>query len=86
MTQNDTSFRMSVFWMPREYAICKCAFTTILFYDNLTMYDIKAVNASFLCKLQLNFAPLQYFPIHTTKRVVLRFHKMNTQLWLAKNS
>jgi hypothetical protein len=48
------------------------------------MYDIKAVIASFLRKLQQNFAQLQYFPIHTTKRVALRFHKMNARLSLAK--
>jgi hypothetical protein len=50
------------------------------------MHDIKAVIASFLRKLQENFAQSQYFPIHTMKRVVLRFHKMNARLWLAKNS
>jgi hypothetical protein len=49
------------------------------------MYDIKAVIISFLCKLQQNFAQLQYFQIHTTKCVVLRSHKMNARLWLAKN-
>jgi hypothetical protein len=51
MTQNDTSFRMSVFWAPWEY-------------------DIES----------------QYFQIHTMKRVVQRFHKMNERLLLAKNS
>jgi hypothetical protein len=50
------------------------------------MYDIKAVIVSFLRKLTQNFAQSQYFSINTTKRVVLRFHKMNTRLWLAKNS
>jgi hypothetical protein len=32
------------------------------------MYDIKAVIASFLRKLQQNFAQSHYFPTHTTKR------------------
>jgi hypothetical protein len=50
------------------------------------MYDIKAVIASFLRKLQQNFVQSQYFPIHTTKCVVLRFHKINVRLRLAKNS
>jgi hypothetical protein len=49
--------------------------TTVLLYK--TMYNIKAVIASFLLKLQQNFAQSQDFPIHTTKRVVLRFCKMN---------
>jgi hypothetical protein len=35
------------------------------------MYDIKTVIASFLRTLQQNFAQSQYFPIHTTKRVVM---------------
>jgi hypothetical protein len=38
------------------------------------MYDIKIVISSFLRKLQQNFAQSQYFPIHTTKRVVMGFH------------
>jgi hypothetical protein len=50
------------------------------------MYDIKTFIASFLRKLQQNFVQSQYFPIHTTKRVVLRFHEVNAQLWLANIS
>jgi hypothetical protein len=38
------------------------------------MYDIKSVIASFLRKLQQNFAQSQYFPIYTTKGVVMGFH------------
>jgi hypothetical protein len=38
------------------------------------MYDIKAIIASFLRELQQNIAQSQYFPIHTTKRVVMGFH------------
>jgi hypothetical protein len=48
------------------------------------MYVIKTVIVSFLGKLQQNFAQSLYFPIHTKKRVVLRFHKMNAWLLLAK--
>jgi hypothetical protein len=44
------------------------------------MNDIKAVIASFLRKLQQNFAQSQYFPIHTTKRVVMGFHSISAQL------
>ena len=48
------------------------------------MYDIKAVIASFLRKLQQNFAHSQYFPIHTMKRAVLGLHSIKAQLWLAE--
>jgi hypothetical protein len=41
-----------------------------------TIYDAKTVIASFLRKLQENFAQSQYFPIHTTKRVVMGFHQI----------
>jgi hypothetical protein len=50
------------------------------------MYDIKTIIASILRKMQQNIAQSKYFPIHTTKRVVLRFHKINARLRLAKNS
>jgi hypothetical protein len=50
------------------------------------MYDIKAVIASFLGKLQQDFAQSQYFSFHTTKRAVLVFHKINARLRLAKIS
>ena len=48
------------------------------------MYDIKAVIASFLRKLQQNFAHSQYFPFHTMKRAFLGLHSIKAQLWLAK--
>jgi hypothetical protein len=85
MTQNDTSFKMSVFWAPWENATQMCLLSlssTVTIRNHV--HDIKAVIASFLRKLQQNFAETQYFPIHTTKRVVLEFHKMNARLWLAK--
>jgi hypothetical protein len=50
------------------------------------MFNIKAVIASFHRKMQQNFAQSQYFSIHTTERVVLRFHKINVQLLLANIS
>jgi hypothetical protein len=67
MTQNDPSFRMSVFWAPWENAMqmCLLSFVSTIIYLHI---------ASFLRKLQQNFAQSQYFPIHTTKRVVLRLH------------
>jgi hypothetical protein len=83
MTQNDTSCRISVFWAPWEYAI---QMFLLPFSIYRTMYDIKTVIASFLRKLQQNFAQSQYFPIHTTKRAVLGFLSISAQLWLAKNS
>jgi hypothetical protein len=44
------------------------------------MYDTKTVIASFFRKLHQNFAQSQYFPIHTTKRVVMGFHQISAQL------
>jgi hypothetical protein len=79
MTRNDTSFRMSVLWAPWEYAkqLYLLPFSSTIIYLQI---------ATFLRKLQQNFAQSQYFPIHITKGIVLRFHKMNVRLWLAKNS
>jgi hypothetical protein len=43
------------------------------------MYNIKAVIASFLCKMHQNFAQSQYLPIHTTKRrLTLRWENLGT--------
>jgi hypothetical protein len=74
MTQN-ISFRISVVWASWEYVMQMCLppFSSTIIYLK-TKYDIKAVIASFLCKLQQNVAQLQHFPIYTTKRVVLRFY------------
>jgi hypothetical protein len=54
---------------------CKCAYyrSHLRLFIYRTMFDIKTVIVSFPRKLQQNFAQLQYFPIHTTKRVVLRY-------------
>jgi hypothetical protein len=46
------------------------------------MYDIKTVIASFLRKLQQNFAQSQDFPIHTTKHVVMGLTKCRSCDWL----
>jgi hypothetical protein len=87
MTQNDTSFRMSVFWAPWEYGSKYAYYHSLLrYFVYKIIYDIKAVIAFFLRKMQQNFAQSQCFPIHTTKRVVLRFHKINAPLRLAENS
>jgi hypothetical protein len=53
MTQNDTSFRMSVFWAPWEYGVKVCL---ILFSSTIIYLQNNAVIASFLRKLQQNFA------------------------------
>jgi hypothetical protein len=48
---------------------------TFLFYDELStknMYDINAVIASFLPKLQQNIAQLEGFPTRAAKRVVIQ--------------
>jgi hypothetical protein len=67
---------------------CKFAYyrSLLRWFIYKIMYDIKTVIASFLRKLQQNFAQSQYFSIHTTKRVVMGFHWISAQLWLAINS
>jgi hypothetical protein len=82
MTQNDTSLRMSVFWAPREYAmqIFLLLFSSMINYlQNHIQYDISAVIASFLRKLQ------QILPIHTTKHAVTERTEYMRDLRLAKS-
>jgi hypothetical protein len=82
MTQDSTILRMSAFWAPWKCAYY-CSILRWIIYK--TIYDINAVIAPFLRKLQRYAAQLRYFLIHTTKHAVNECTEYMRDLRLAKS-